>query len=70
MEDVGDPGGSAGGIGDQIGAVARREFPAEFGNDFVIYRPPAKPAESENDLGAFRIFRGNKAWGYVTKNDF
>lgn len=70
MEDVGDPSRSAGGIGDESGAVVRGEAPAKFGNHRVIHGAFADPAEGEDDLGAFRVFSVHETRGYVTKDDF
>lgn len=70
MEDVSDPCGCAGGISRQCYAVRLRQVSAKFGNDIVIHGTFPNPAQSQNDLRAFRIFRGDKPWGNVTENDF
>ena len=70
MEDVCDPCGGAGGIGDQIGAIGQGEVPAELGNDIVIHSTLAEPTQGENDLGALRVFRVNEARGNVPEHDF
>lgn len=70
MEDVGDPCGSAGGISRKGRAVGRGKVSAERGNDAIVDATFSDPAQGEDDLGAFWVFGGNKAWGNVAEDDF
>lgn len=70
MKDVGDPCRGTVGVCHEGCAVARRKVSSKFFNNGVIHGAFTKPAESKNNLSAFRIFCGDKAWRYVTKDDF
>ena len=69
-EDVGDPGGRAGGIRGKGSAVGRGKVSAQLGNDIIVHTTFSDPAQSKDDLSAFRIFRGNKPRGNVAEDDF
>jgi len=45
-------------------------MPAELGNHVVIHGLLADPAKGEDDLCAFRVFRGNEARRNVAEDDF